>query len=1115
MQPPQQQQQPQQQQEQVVEVVFADGPREKEKLPEEPQEKKVTPILQPPGPMCTEAMKFGWKLPNKEDILAMMLDFVLEYEQEEFQSELRALPPGAEGITGKDELLWSCRRTVLVKYSFPPDMFGLQMIGEFYALFAKDQEVKALNRRMFLALDPKMQDKVRGQEKEQKKREAQWQKENMSAEEKARRQHAMEQKAIKMSKQTKEVALSSQKILENPTKYTVVSNAAYVYSEPHPKGQKTEWAIEKGTVIYGYPGSMTWIKVDATASGLEELNPEAGNWVPMKSWEAGEDVGNVLVAHWQEIRLVKNKGETIELAWPGLAKPADEFMVQYTVEWKEDRDDDEKGRKGQGLSPRARIELINLPVNADVQVRLKAKVDSNERSSGQVVLIGDWKSIHTADLAALADADADAAEEEEWEVVEPMVLVVPKADAKQTAKQAVDRKAKGEIIKGIATEVDGFLWLQTKHEDKEAWVLIDGAAANLKRMFLRRVDTAGFDPEGIYEVTERELQLYSDPREDAEPPKMLETLKKGTRVYAVPHLIIREMWLRITDQRVPPPVNVEIEPCDSVWALAPGLRRLGDGSPQGRAVKQSRDGGWQVLYRSVMLRAKPSWTAKTVGSLLGGSLVMGEVEEVEGVEWLRVVDTEKEDKESWICLDASTWGLDRPLVKKLPKKVVADEKDIALWKAQIARPMPPRPLTVPWMAAYSGLEHSCYTVREELLPEQDDVGMNSQCTLVYITPNGGGSELGYVSKRATVNDDLATKDTAELEYRFYAEMIFPPPGQSQPPPGVPVMLADAIRVPRCQVVNYRVQKTAAEEEQEAEEEAEGTKPKKSARSQYFLLMEMLGPPNWVYPNPAAGLSHEQAKAAARALGNMHNGFDKPGVMEKLSWLQLTVFNIGEGDAGIKQREEIHEEFSNKVNLERAFVQQALSAGAFEAVDRMCSGGLVEVCEKLAEPPLTFCHGDFRTENIRFQNVETNPEVATFDFGLSCRATPGYDLSYFIMLSMPPHARRAREIELLSIYLAARGVEVTEKSMGELFEKVKLGSLGVLALTLTTRLAARKSGFYAETRETQRRMLRWVGQAVEDWAAYDVLREPTQKSAGAAAIAEGESPAEGGEWPAEG
>merc|ERR1719245_1818146 len=90
---------------------------------------------------------------------------------------------------------------------------------------------------------------------------------------------------------------------------------------------------------------------------------------------------------------------------------------------------------------------------------------------------------------------------------------------------------------------------------------------------------------------------------------------------------------------------------------------------------------------------------------------------------------------------------------------------------------------------------------------------------------------------------------------------------------------------------------------------------------------------------------------------------------------------------------------------------------------MLHHGLIEVCERLGEEPLTFCHGDFRTENLRFTTAHPeDPDVATFDFGLSCRAQACYDLAYFIMLSQPPHARREREGELLFAYLAERGLD---------------------------------------------------------------------------------------------
>jgi len=374
--------------------------------------------------------------------------------------------------------------------------------------------------------------------------------------------------------------------------------------------------------------------------------------------------------------------------------------------------------------------------------------------------------------------------------------------------------------------------------------------------------------------------------------------------------------------------------------------------------------------------------------------------------------------------------------------------------------------------------------------------MNSQCTLLYVVPAGGGSEENYVTKRATVNDDLATKDTAEQEYRFYSDWIYPPPGEAQPPKGDPVMMLGAIQVPRCLIVNWRLAKDAEDiDKQEEEEEidddgAPKKKISKQVRNQYFLLLERLDAPDWESPPPAAGLTHRQSIAGSIALARMHNSFDDPAIMKKLEWLPLTVFNL-------KKAADAQEDFGTKIELERSFVQQILTWGAFEATMKMVSGGLTQVCEKLAEPPLTFCHGDYRPENLRFTTKEKEPDlptVATFDFGLSCRARHSYDVAYYLILCQPPHVRRSREMEQCHAYLKERlHKDPTDEEIGVLYEELKWGCLAILALVLMTRIAARAGGFYAETRETQSRMVRWVGTAVQDWGAWDVFYTDEEKA----------------------
>merc|ERR1712187_995750 len=74
-----------------------------------------------------------------------------------------------------------------------------------------------------------------------------------------------------------------------------------------------------------------------------------------------------------------------------------------------------------------------------------------------------------------------------WLVTEPMVYIMPKADPKQTAKDKLAARGAGDICEGDGVYVDGNMWLKMSMEGKDAWILIDGKAVNVKRKFLEPV----------------------------------------------------------------------------------------------------------------------------------------------------------------------------------------------------------------------------------------------------------------------------------------------------------------------------------------------------------------------------------------------------------------------------------------------------------------------------------------------------------------------------------------------------------------------------------------------------------------------------------------------------
>mmetsp|Transcript_114051 Transcript_114051/g.362615 ORF Transcript_114051/g.362615 Transcript_114051/m.362615 type:complete len:182 (+) Transcript_114051:492-1037(+) len=171
---------------------------------------------------------------------------------------------------------------------------------------------------------------------------------------------------------------------------------------------------------------------------------------------------------------------------------------------------------------------------------------------------------------------------------------------------------------------------------------------------------------------------------------------------------------------------------------------------------------------------------------------------------------------------------------------------------------------------------------------------------------------------------------------------------------------------------------------------------------------------------------------------------------------------------------------------------SLPVAASAAADKLAWGALYGVLERLAEPPLTLVHGDFRPENLRFAPsaafAATStaaagpavPRVAAFDWGLAHLGRGAWDLAYCIILSQPPEVRRQREAALVSTYLRASGDSTEQK----LREELRFAALGILSLIIMTRAGAKSY----ESKQMLGRMLVWVGEAIEDWQAIDAISD---------------------------
>jgi aminoglycoside/choline kinase family phosphotransferase len=82
-------------------------------------------------------------------------------------------------------------------------------------------------------------------------------------------------------------------------------------------------------------------------------------------------------------------------------------------------------------------------------------------------------------------------------------------------------------------------------------------------------------------------------------------------------------------------------------------------------------------------------------------------------------------------------------------------------------------------------------------------------------------------------------------------------------------------------------------------------------------------------------------------------------------------------------------------------------------------------------PVTYCHGDYRLDNLFFANGGGDRPITVVDWQLSFRGRGGYDLAYFISQSLGTEDRRANEQALIDHYradLAGAGIDYPENEL---------------------------------------------------------------------------------------
>jgi hypothetical protein len=114
---------------------------------------------------------------------------------------------------------------------------------------------------------------------------------------------------------------------------------------------------------------------------------------------------------------------------------------------------------------------------------------------------------------------------------------------------------------------------------------------------------------------------------------------------------------------------------------------------------------------------------------------------------------------------------------------------------------------------------------------------------------------------------------------------------------------------------------------------------------------------------------------------------------------------------------------------------------FEAARRM-PDACVELLERLAESPVTLLHGDYRLDNLFFDEGAVDPVVAV-DWQICGLGRAAYDIAYFMSQSLTPEARKEADEVVLQTYheaLVAGGVRRNAYPFERCWEDYRLAIL---------------------------------------------------------------------------
>ena len=199
---------------------------------------------------------------------------------------------------------------------------------------------------------------------------------------------------------------------------------------------------------------------------------------------------------------------------------------------------------------------------------------------------------------------------------------------------------------------------------------------------------------------------------------------------------------------------------------------------------------------------------------------------------------------------------------------------------------------------------------------------------------------------------------------------------------------------------------------------------------FILLLQDLAPAQ--VADQIAGLTPEQTELAVRELAKFHATWWENPRLQKLDWM----WAMNHPTRATTSEQSYQQAWGSFVeNFGATISPEILDIG------ERFGHRIIAILDEMSKSPLTISHGDYRPDNLFFATAAGGAPLTVIDWQIMSIGPGTFDFSYFLLGSLPPSERKARETDLLKMYhdiLVECGVK--DYSYDQLLQDYRISSL---------------------------------------------------------------------------